>query len=360
MTSPLLTIAIPTYNRADYLRAGLAQLAGELDTVEAGAVEVVVSDNCSDDHTPQVVAEAIDAGMPVRSLRNKENLGWAPNFLQCFEEAQGEYVLMMGDDDLLVDGALLTILSVLKECRHGVVFLRPYGFDVDFREELPGSAGTVRVYEDSNEFILAINRWFTLTSALVIRKRILTDRGVDPYEFVTTDLATFHLVLKTALGAESNCFVDSYLVASKRQNSFSYAFEDVFVRQMWAILEAHRDWGLSERTLQKLETIKIGTYYPFYLFDLRRAQRGDPAQAFAVFRERFGHHWLFWLWLAPILRLPRPLALLYGAMATGGGRFVGGDARRGLAFLYHAVRRFLRGERKAPSEGTDGQAAADG
>ena len=59
MTSPaaplLLTVAIPTYNRADFLRQTLAGIA--LQVFPAGEFEVLVIDNNSTDHTRAVVAE---------------------------------------------------------------------------------------------------------------------------------------------------------------------------------------------------------------------------------------------------------------------------------------------------------------
>ena len=56
---PLLTVAIPTYNRAFYLEQNLAQLRSGLSGVVPGLVEVIVSDNCSPDTTPHVVGRAI-------------------------------------------------------------------------------------------------------------------------------------------------------------------------------------------------------------------------------------------------------------------------------------------------------------
>ena len=48
---PLLTIGIPTYNRAKFLRRLLEQLRTELAGLD-GQVEVLVSDNASTDDTP--------------------------------------------------------------------------------------------------------------------------------------------------------------------------------------------------------------------------------------------------------------------------------------------------------------------
>src|SRR5262245_13625591 len=111
MTRPLLTIAIPTWNRASYLEQNLAQLGAEMRGVAPGEVELLISDNHSTDSTPKVVENAQRAGLAIRYVRNAENLGWGRNFAQCFELASGTYLLLLGDDDLLCDGALRLTLD---------------------------------------------------------------------------------------------------------------------------------------------------------------------------------------------------------------------------------------------------------
>lgn len=334
---PLLTIAIPTFNRASYLAQGLAQLHAELRTVDSHLVEVIVSDNCSPDTTPAVVEDAVNAGLPIRYFRNAENLGWARNFVQCFEAASGRYVLMLGDDDLLVDGALAQILSLLEAGSFGVVCLRPFGFDRDFRREHPGGGGGDRVFGDANAFLLATSRFFTLTSANIVNKSLLA--GVDPRLFIDSDLAVFHLTLRAALAGPQNLFVTRYLVASKRQNSFSYDYARVFVGDLWRIIDAHVPFGISPATVRRLERQKLLSYYPFYLFDLRVSRRGDPGTTYAQFAARFRGRALFMFWLAPIVRLPRPLAIAWGGLTTVVGRILGGDLGRGIAFLLGRLKR---------------------
>src|SRR6185436_21130825 len=126
LQTPLLTIAIPTWNRAAYLAQNLAQLRSEMEEIAPGTVEIVVSDNCSPDHTGDVVQTELRQGAPIRYVRNPENLGWAKNFAQAFELASGKYTLLLGDDDLLVDGALKLLLARLRESDYGVVSLRAY------------------------------------------------------------------------------------------------------------------------------------------------------------------------------------------------------------------------------------------
>jgi abequosyltransferase len=334
---PVLTIAIPTWNRHEYLRQNLRQLKLEIDTVGHHLIELLVSDNCSTDSTPEVVREAQKTGLSIRYVRNSENLGWARNFAQCVDIATGKYILLFGDDDVLCLGTLRLLMEHLRSGNHGVICLRPYGYDVNYEKENPGGSGSDVRFDDASDFLVAISKCFTLTSALVINRTLL--KGVDSRQFIHTNLATFHLVLRAALAAPSNLFVNRFLVASKRQNSSSYEYYKVFVDEFWEIIDAHVTHGFKPDAVRSLETRRLFSYYPFYMLDLRVSGCGDVIGTYSALRSRFGQHLLFWIWIAPILRLPRPIALAWGAMTMAVGRIANGDFRRGLMFVRN---RFLR------------------
>jgi glycosyltransferase involved in cell wall biosynthesis len=93
--SVFLTIGIQTYNRAEKLKRLLSQfcsLNSYLD-VKKWNIEILVSDNCSSDSTPLIVAQAFDklvcSGYLVSSLRQKSNLGLDGNSLFVIENDKG-------------------------------------------------------------------------------------------------------------------------------------------------------------------------------------------------------------------------------------------------------------------------------
>jgi hypothetical protein len=114
MPGPLLSVGIPTYNRARLLESALRSLVSQVR--EAGEkVELIVSDNCSTDDTADVVRKAREL-VPIRYRRNDRNLGLARNVLGIANElATGEFVWMIGDDELVMPGAVRRILGVLEK-----------------------------------------------------------------------------------------------------------------------------------------------------------------------------------------------------------------------------------------------------
>lgn len=128
MSAPLLTIAIPTYNRAKELDR---QLTWAVDAI-AGRwrdVELVVSDNASPDDTPSICQTWQQrSGERVRVFRQPENLGLIRNALFCIEQAQGEYVWLVSDDDRIAPHTLDKVLGQLADTsRERLTFLHLNG-----------------------------------------------------------------------------------------------------------------------------------------------------------------------------------------------------------------------------------------
>lgn len=122
MTSPAgplqLTVAIPTYNRADFLRQTLAGLARQ--DFPRGSFEVLVIDNNSTDHTRTVVAEfAGSTPAPRYLLETKQGLDYARN--RAISEARGD-ILVFADDDILMSPDWLTqlVAPLLADSAHRV------------------------------------------------------------------------------------------------------------------------------------------------------------------------------------------------------------------------------------------------
>ena len=335
MDPVLFTIAIPTFNRAKYLKKNLEQLKSELSLIQKDFVEIIVSDNCSTDNTKDVVEDMIDSGLQIRYICNETNIGWGLNFLQCFDLAKGKYVLLLGDDDLLFDGALKIIIDKLINQDYGILCLHPYGFNDDYRKEYPGSFGTEKVYNNSSDFLLAISPVMRAISACIINKQHITH--LDIRNLPISNFAHLHLILPAILKAEKNLFIDKYMVACKRNNSFGYNFSKVFVEEYWQLLDEYKSFGLKIETIQKLENAMLFTYYPYYLLVERLEGKEDRMLTLKYFSDRFKDRFLFKFWVAPILKWPKPFALTWGYITVVIGRIYNKELLRGFAFLWKSV-----------------------
>jgi glycosyltransferase involved in cell wall biosynthesis len=105
MRAPLLSIAMPTRNRAKLFERALGSVTAAADVV-AGDVEVTVSDGSDDDDTGQVV-ERLLAGWPggYQYVHNRPMLPLVANMNRAAELASGNWVMQLDDDDFLLPGA---------------------------------------------------------------------------------------------------------------------------------------------------------------------------------------------------------------------------------------------------------------
>ena len=119
---PKVSICIPTYNRATYLRDLLAELFASQPSVP---FEVVISDNCSNDNTDAVIAEWSRDHPQIRSFRQSANVGAFSNMLTVLRLARGEYCTYLADDARLIMPVLEGILQYMSEQPDVVCYYAP-------------------------------------------------------------------------------------------------------------------------------------------------------------------------------------------------------------------------------------------
>ena len=117
----ILSICIPTYNRADYLRDALESIRCQLTPELSRVVEVVVADNASTDHTEQVVTEYLSKIENLVYVKNPSNVGFDGNVNIVVRAASGLYCWYLGDDDAIVNGALAYMVDVCRQNTHSVI-----------------------------------------------------------------------------------------------------------------------------------------------------------------------------------------------------------------------------------------------
>ena len=107
-----LSICIPTYNRAQHLSNCLNSIIS-IKKPKEFQFEICVSDNGSKDNTQEIVNNA-KTYLDINYNRNDCNLGISRNFLKVVSIAKGEFVWLIGDDDLLLPHAFDTLEALFK------------------------------------------------------------------------------------------------------------------------------------------------------------------------------------------------------------------------------------------------------
>jgi abequosyltransferase len=309
----ILTIAVPTYNRANYLELCLGQIFKQIKPHEA-LVEVIISDNCSLDNTAEIIQNYASKGFNFRYVLNEENIGVDRNFAQCFTLATGKYVLIFGDDDILLDGAIDSIIPVLTAGEYGLVYLSSYGFTTNYLLEMPRKhkTGTV-VFSDNKKLIEKVNYWITFASGNIVNKSII-DTNLNPLEFVGTNLVQVNWILKGIFSAKENVVIEDFMVAFKSANTGGYKLCQVFGANLNRIFDKFIAQGVSKKYFDLINARLVQTFFPNLIIIQRREDGGFGFEAedyFKTLRLVFGRYPSFWFVTVPAMKLPIKLASLW-------------------------------------------------
>ena len=125
-----LTIYIPTYRR-DSLDACLNSIVSQFNT----NLEIIVSDNDQDCYASNIVSKYKNY-VTEYSVR-KQNIGCDGNCLYGITAGTSEYVWVVGDDDIILPGAIDAIMPMLNGVDRIMQFA-PYSGEV-----IPGFSGTM-------------------------------------------------------------------------------------------------------------------------------------------------------------------------------------------------------------------------
>ena len=154
-----LSICIPTYNRAAHLSNCLKSIIS-MRKPKGFQFEICISDNGSNDNTKEIVNNA-KKDIDINYNRNESNLGIARNFLKVVSMAKGEFVWLIGDDDLLLPHTLDTLKVLFKNHKTvnffyinsylldtNYIFSFPQPFDIS---KLPSKMDKFSLYKKSQE-----------------------------------------------------------------------------------------------------------------------------------------------------------------------------------------------------------------
>ncbi|WP_421692933.1 glycosyltransferase family 2 protein [Aestuariivirga sp.] len=114
---PKVSVAIPVYNGQAYLAATIHSVLAQTCT----DFELIICDDASRDGSLDVAASYPDPR--IRILRNEKNLGFGGNWNRCLNEAQGTYIKILPQDDLLHPGCLQSQVDAFERDEKGALAL---------------------------------------------------------------------------------------------------------------------------------------------------------------------------------------------------------------------------------------------
>lgn len=146
MSTPLVSIIIPAYNAAAFIRRAVeSALAQTWQTVEI----LVVNDGSTDDTA--AIVQSLCAQHPQLRLISTENGGVSHARNTGMDASRGEYLTFLDADDILLPNAVELLLTHLLACRADICsgLCRDYPTD-------PPETGLCRVYKGADALMLSL------------------------------------------------------------------------------------------------------------------------------------------------------------------------------------------------------------
>jgi abequosyltransferase len=169
---PLISICIPAYNRAGVLPALLDSILNQ----DFDDFDIVIAEDSSPER-PAIAAKVAEYQQrfcaKVRYHENPQTRGYDGNLRRLVELATGDYVLFMGNDDLLAPGALGAVAAAVRERQDVGVVLRSYSSFVSDPEQ-PVQVfryfGEDRVFPPGPDTVVTFFRRCVFISGMVFKR----------------------------------------------------------------------------------------------------------------------------------------------------------------------------------------------
>jgi abequosyltransferase len=239
---PILTIAVPTYNRLDCLRLLVDSIRPELQASE-GAIELLVCDNASADGTAAWLRELAAQGV-LRLIEQPANIGADGNILTCMREAGSRHVWVCSDDDLPDAGVLTRVASFLRDHPAHLLYLPSRWHHGDLAQLPRGQASAAQPHALSTRALALQARHYVvfISSWVMDRDAYLALAGGDHSErYSGTSLLQLEWVLTLLAGGGPVYSVRDAWVLARGGNSGGYSLFDTFVTHYPRILREKLD-----------------------------------------------------------------------------------------------------------------------
>ncbi|UPZ16067.1 glycosyltransferase family 2 protein [Flavobacterium humidisoli] len=198
---PILTIAIPTYNRPQAIQKQIRLLIPQLNN----RVNLIVYDNFSKSSVESLLTR--EELSKISLVRNSVNVGGDANIARCFENCNTKWLWTLSDDDFVKESIVDYLLELLDREENTVFFNFCKG--VSFR-----TIGFEQLIEEFKSFIV-FSSSFTMSSCVYNIEKIKPSLQ-DYYNNLSSMVGTIIMVLKyVEKNGSSICeFIDYTLINS--------------------------------------------------------------------------------------------------------------------------------------------------
>jgi glycosyltransferase involved in cell wall biosynthesis len=237
---PLVSVVIPTYNRARLLPKAVGSVLSQTYT----EFEVIVVDDASTDNTEEAINDIADER--IRYIRHEENRGGSAARNTGIKAARGEYIAFQDSDDEWLPGKLEKQMTVFSDTppEVGVVYTGFWRVSNGERIYIPGDD----VKRKEGYILKELLRGnFVTTPAIVVRKNCFEKVGL--FDELLPRFQDWELTIRLARDFQFRIINEPLVVNTWQKDSLSMD-QSALVKSLRLIIEKHR--SLYERESRRL------------------------------------------------------------------------------------------------------------
>lgn len=300
---PLLTIAIPTWNRDETLDTALSHLIPQLHEFE-NEVELVVSDNGSDDNTNEVITRHKNTNPHLNFVhnRNEVNIQFFGNFSKCRELATGKYIWILSDDDFACDNVVNEIvLNIKKSGQLSCVYLKNNV-----------NVNNLKTASISNEKLLEMENFsLSLISAVIF----FNDKNNDKFlinKYYNSPFIGFIFLLNSFNSRKESLILEGKCLMGANAKATGYNYFDVYVNGMNDVINYMTFIELSPNVVRHFRTSYLLKFIrPIYLLykaenklTFTNGELSSIAEINTWISKAYSNMSSYWLFFYPITITP--------------------------------------------------------
>lgn len=273
----LLSICIPTFNRAKYLDVNLRLLSEQIDI---NKVQIVVSDNFSSDNTKEIVDKYTN--LNIKYFKQKENVGFINNFEILPDIADGEYIWFMGDDDIIAFNGVSEILHILKNNNISLYYVNQEVYSEQDLNKRTISISNNKFYKDGRNLFIDVTLTLQFLSAIIVN-RIKIREAIDKYKKEFTKdrhiIQLLYIMSKSSSYFIAKAFVlsdytDKTLKKNRYESDFS-GLEMFFNIPNTYVKYAEKNLGYTDIQTKDFKRFQNKQFLKIYIHEKKESNHGE-------------------------------------------------------------------------------------
>ena len=228
---PLLSICIPTYNRASYLEGAILNII--TDNAFGDEVEIIISDNASTDNTEEIAKKYTQKHYNIKYYKNEENIR-DKNFMLALQRGNGLYRRLFNDTLRFKERALQKMLDIIR--------ISPQNRPLFFYQNITFlNSNTQKKINNPAELILNTSYWITWIGNFGNWKHIINNIP-SPNECAPLLLTQVDWSFKIMSGNQcAQIYFDDYFESIIPNKKGGYNIFNVFINNYLLIIRQYID-----------------------------------------------------------------------------------------------------------------------